>query len=111
MSTVIIRGFDVEMFSVAIHKYKVTILAMVPPVILLLAKHPVFEKFDFSVSLLLLLTLPAETETRNRTSGSSRQEVHHLVQILLARQPPAFASWALRQLSCKVRGGPLAGIP
>lgn len=48
VATVIIRGFDIEMFSVAIHKYKVSVCAMVPPVILLLAKHPVFEKFDFS---------------------------------------------------------------
>lgn len=53
VSTVLIRGFDIEMFSLAIHKYKTTLLAMVPPVILLLAKHPVFDKFDFSVSLLL----------------------------------------------------------
>jgi acyl-CoA synthetase (AMP-forming)/AMP-acid ligase II len=52
VSTVIIRGFDVEMFALAIHKYKTTLLAMVPPVVLLLAKHPVFDKFDFSVGLL-----------------------------------------------------------
>jgi len=57
-SAVIIRGFDIEMFGLAIHKYKTTILAMVPPVVLLLAKHPVFEKFDFSVSLLPFATLP-----------------------------------------------------
>ncbi|KAG8861521.1 hypothetical protein FRB91_006229 [Serendipita sp. 411] len=47
-STVIIRGFDVQMFGAAIGKYKATVLPMVPPVILLLAKNPIFEKFDFS---------------------------------------------------------------
>jgi 4-coumarate--CoA ligase len=52
-ASVLIRGFDVAMFGAALNKYKVTILPMIPPVILLLAKNPIFEKFDFSVSTLL----------------------------------------------------------
>ncbi|CAG8703184.1 14115_t:CDS:2, partial [Acaulospora colombiana] len=47
-ASVLIRGFDVPMFGAALNKYKVTILPMIPPVILLLAKNPIFEKFDFS---------------------------------------------------------------
>lgn len=47
-AAVIIRGFDVAMFGKAIGKYRASVLPMVPPVILLLAKNPVFEKFDFS---------------------------------------------------------------
>ncbi|KAG8832077.1 hypothetical protein FRC17_002086 [Serendipita sp. 399] len=47
-SAVLIRGFDVQLFGAAIGKYKANILPMVPPVILLLAKNPIFEKFDFS---------------------------------------------------------------
>jgi len=43
------RKFDVKMFGVALSKYRTTILLMVPPVLLLIAKNSVFDNFDFSV--------------------------------------------------------------
>lgn len=36
-------------FGEALKKYQITMIAVVPPVVLLMAKHPAFDKFDFSV--------------------------------------------------------------
>lgn len=51
-AAVLIRGFDLKMFGAALSKHKTTVLPMIPPVILLIAKNPIFEKFDFSVGKL-----------------------------------------------------------
>jgi hypothetical protein len=48
-AAVLMRKFDVKMFGVALSKYRTTILLMVPPVLLLIAKNSVFDNFDFSV--------------------------------------------------------------
>src|SRR5947207_11744912 len=40
--------FDIEKFCATIQKYRITYGYVVPPVILLLAKHPVVEKYDLS---------------------------------------------------------------
>jgi hypothetical protein len=43
------RKFDVKTFGLALSKYRTTLLLLVPPVLLLIAKNPVFDDFDFSV--------------------------------------------------------------
>lgn len=40
--------FDFVKFLDAIQKYKITLLHIVPPMVLALAKHPIVEKYDFS---------------------------------------------------------------
>jgi acyl-coenzyme A synthetase/AMP-(fatty) acid ligase len=42
----IMQRFDLERFLSAIQLYKVTIAYVVPPIVLLLAKHPLLDKFD-----------------------------------------------------------------
>jgi len=45
---VTIPRFDPEMFLGLIQKHKVTRINLVPPILLLLAKHPIVDKFDLS---------------------------------------------------------------
>lgn len=52
-ATVIVRGWDMMLFGESIKKYKITILPVVPPVVLLMAKHPAMDGFDFSVSFFI----------------------------------------------------------
>lgn len=40
--------FDIERFCAAIQKHKVSFIYVVPPVVLLLSKHPVVDKYDLS---------------------------------------------------------------
>jgi acyl-CoA synthetase (AMP-forming)/AMP-acid ligase II len=40
--------FDLEAFLEAIQRYRVTWLAMVPPIVLALAKHPLVDRYDLS---------------------------------------------------------------
>jgi acyl-CoA synthetase (AMP-forming)/AMP-acid ligase II len=47
-TVVTIPRFDPELFLTLIQKHKVTRINLVPPVLLLLAKHPVVDKFDLS---------------------------------------------------------------
>lgn len=42
----IMQRFDLEKFLSAIQFYKISIAYVVPPIVLLLAKHPLVEKFD-----------------------------------------------------------------
>lgn len=42
----IMQRFDLERFLSAIQLYKVTIAYVVPPIVFLLAKHPLLDKFD-----------------------------------------------------------------
>ncbi|KAH7417408.1 hypothetical protein BKA64DRAFT_615186 [Cadophora sp. MPI-SDFR-AT-0126] len=44
----IMQRFDLEQFLSSVQKFKVTIAYVVPPVVLLLAKHPVVDNFDLS---------------------------------------------------------------
>jgi 4-coumarate--CoA ligase len=48
-AAVLMRKFDLKMFKLALSKHRATLLPMVPPVLLLLAKNPIFDDFDFSV--------------------------------------------------------------
>jgi len=40
--------FEIEQFCAAIQKHRITFTYVVPPVVLLLAKHPVVDKYDLS---------------------------------------------------------------
>ena len=44
----IMQRFDLEQFLSSIQTYKVTIAYVVPPIVLLLAKHPLIDRFDLS---------------------------------------------------------------
>ncbi|KAG4433454.1 hypothetical protein IFR05_011058 [Cadophora sp. M221] len=44
----IMRNFDLEIFVSSIQKFRVTTAYVVPPVVLLLAKHPLVDKYDLS---------------------------------------------------------------
>ncbi|KAH6709134.1 putative phenylacetyl-CoA ligase [Leptodontidium sp. MPI-SDFR-AT-0119] len=44
----IMQRFDLEFFLSSIQKFKVTTAYVVPPIVLLLAKHPVVDKYDLS---------------------------------------------------------------
>ncbi|XP_043257832.1 4-coumarate--CoA ligase 1-like [Colletes gigas] len=47
-TTYVLRSFNVETLLEAIEKYKITYLPLVPPVLVLLAKHPTVTNYDFS---------------------------------------------------------------
>lgn len=40
--------FDIERFCAIIQEHKITFVYVVPPVVLLLGKHPVVDKYDLS---------------------------------------------------------------
>ncbi|XP_053989894.1 uncharacterized protein LOC128882334 [Hylaeus volcanicus] len=46
--TVIMRSFKIEPFLRTIEDYKITHLPLVPPILVLLAKHPTVPNYDFS---------------------------------------------------------------
>ena len=43
---VVMAKFDIEKFCVAVQKFKITFAYVVPPVVLLLSKHPIVDKYD-----------------------------------------------------------------
>ncbi|ORX62635.1 acetyl-CoA synthetase-like protein [Hesseltinella vesiculosa] len=45
---VVLKKFDLEVFLKCIQKYKVTIGSIVPPIAVILAKHPLVRQFDLS---------------------------------------------------------------
>jgi hypothetical protein len=105
VSTIIIRGFDIEMFALAIHKYKTTLLAMVPPVILLLAKHPAFDKFDFSVRVPCIKRYLLSTKgNMYRVSKLLHRGVHHSAQTSHEKLRRVYASSDPRPWLYKARG-------
>ncbi len=48
MTLIVMAAFDVEDFCVAVQKFRATFAYVVPPVVLLLAKHPIVENYDLS---------------------------------------------------------------
>ena len=48
LRTVVMPKFDIEKFCATIQKEKITFAYIVPPVVLLLGKHPIVEKYDLS---------------------------------------------------------------
>lgn len=75
-SAVITSGFEPVRFMKMIEEYKPTILPVVPPVMTLLAKHPMVEKYDFrSVRQIICGAAPLAEEVsflRSRSSSSPR---------------------------------------
>ncbi|XP_047994309.1 4-coumarate--CoA ligase 1-like isoform X2 [Leguminivora glycinivorella] len=61
---VFLQGFNAEKYLGAIQKYKIQVLLTVPPIVLLLAKSPVVEKYDLSsVSVVWCSAAPLSKET------------------------------------------------
>jgi acyl-CoA synthetase (AMP-forming)/AMP-acid ligase II len=58
LETLVMPRFDLVQFCATIQKHKITIAYVVPPVVLLLAKHPLVSKYDLS-SLRMLLSAAA----------------------------------------------------
>ncbi|KAL8996134.1 MAG: hypothetical protein Q9169_004281 [Polycauliona sp. 2 TL-2023] len=48
VSLVVMTKFDIEKFCANIQEYKITFAFIVPPVVLLLSKHPCVDKYDLS---------------------------------------------------------------
>ena len=48
LTLVVMSKFDIEKFCANIQKHKITFAYVVPPVVLLLGKHPVVDKYDLS---------------------------------------------------------------
>lgn len=53
-STVVLPKFDLELFLGSIQRYKVNLAILVPPIAVLLAKHPLVEKYDLSSITVIL---------------------------------------------------------
>jgi 4-coumarate--CoA ligase len=54
LCVIVMRRFELQKFCSYVQKYRVTFANIVPPVVLLLAKHPIVEKYDLS-SLKMLM--------------------------------------------------------
>ncbi|CAL2045733.1 unnamed protein product [Caenorhabditis brenneri] len=54
MTGIVMSHFEPVNFLTAIQNYKVRILPLVPPIMVLLAKHPVCDKFDLSSAQLII---------------------------------------------------------
>lgn len=48
LTLVVMPKFDIERFCAIIQKHKITFVYVVPPVVLLLGKHPIVDKYDLS---------------------------------------------------------------
>lgn len=48
LTVVIMVKFDIEKFCANVQHYKITFVYIVPPVVLLLSKHPIVDKYDLS---------------------------------------------------------------
>ena len=48
VTLVVMAQFDIEKFCAYIQEYRITFAFIVPPVVLLLSKHPVVDKYDLS---------------------------------------------------------------
>lgn len=48
VATVVMPKFDIEQFCVHVQNFKITYTFVAPPVVLLLGKHPVVDKYDLS---------------------------------------------------------------
>ena len=48
LTLVVMPKFDIEKFCAIIQEHKITFAYVVPPVVLLLGKHPVIDRYDLS---------------------------------------------------------------
>ncbi|KZO99520.1 AMP binding protein [Calocera viscosa TUFC12733] len=72
-TTVVLPRFDLNHFCTAIQKFRVTFAYVVPPILVVLATHPLVDKFDFS-SLRLLFSgaAPLSADTAARAQNRLR---------------------------------------
>ncbi|CCG83667.1 putative 4-coumarate-CoA ligase [Taphrina deformans PYCC 5710] len=86
---IVTRKFDLVQMLTIIQKYRIQFLATVPPVITLLAKHPIVEKYDLS-SL--------------RTIGSGAaplgQEVQQALRLRTGKQCRFQQGWGMSETTC-----------
>ncbi|KAJ3844351.1 AMP binding protein [Lentinula raphanica] len=78
-TTVIMPRFDLIEFCVAVERYRITAVLVVPPVVLAIARHPVIDKYDLS-SIWLLFSSAAPVsptlmkEAKNRLMAKRKPE-------------------------------------
>ncbi len=48
LTTIVMPKFEIEKFCSVVQNQKITFAYIVPPVVLLLAKHPIVDKYDLS---------------------------------------------------------------
>ena len=48
LTLIVMPKFDIENFCAIVQKHKITFAYVVPPVVLLLGKHPIIDKYDLS---------------------------------------------------------------
>lgn len=66
MKCIIMANFEEKLFLSAIEKYKVSLLALVPPLVLFLAKHPLVDKYDISsVEEIICAAAPLPKDTED----------------------------------------------
>ncbi|KZT56519.1 acetyl-CoA synthetase-like protein [Calocera cornea HHB12733] len=72
-TTIILPRFDLNNFCTAIQKFRVTFVYVVPPILIVLATHPLVDKFDFS-SLRLFVSgaAPLSADTAARAQNRLR---------------------------------------
>ncbi|UZJ57492.1 hypothetical protein CBS101457_006812 [Exobasidium rhododendri] len=74
MKVIVLPKFDLVVFLEAIQSYKITLAPLVPPICVLLAKHPLIEKYDLSSLKQVLvgaapLSAALGDEVENRLKG------------------------------------------
>jgi acyl-CoA synthetase (AMP-forming)/AMP-acid ligase II len=70
-TAVVLGRFDLELYLSLIQKYKPESVSVVPPIMLLLAKHPLVDKYDLS-SLKRVLSAAAPLSTELREAVEAR---------------------------------------
>ena len=53
LTLVVMAKFDIEKFCATIQDHKITFAYVVPPVVLLLGKHPIIDRYDLSTLRML----------------------------------------------------------
>jgi len=73
---VTMRRFDLEQFLQLIERHRVTMLTLVPPLVLALAKHPLVAKYDLSsVQMVGCGAAPLDAETQQSAAARLHAEV------------------------------------
>ncbi|KAI0772846.1 amp dependent CoA ligase [Trametes elegans] len=69
-SLVVVQKFNFEQFLDSIQRYRITNLCLVPPMVVLLCKHPAVKKYDLSsVRMLMSGAAPLSSELTNQLAA------------------------------------------
>ncbi|KAI0356905.1 amp dependent CoA ligase [Trametes cingulata] len=69
-SLVVVQKFNFEQFLDSIQRYRITHLCLVPPMVVLLCKHPAVKKYDLSsVRMLMSGAAPLSSELTNQLAA------------------------------------------